>query len=374
MTNVRTSPTLDAEGRRLDGTGPGAALRHWWGLNRWWITRIAVLPVHIMVFAVIAFFLVRAVPGDPVLTILGGSIQYTQDDYDRVQRALGLDGGLGEQLVRYLGETVRLDLGKSMYTGRAVADEMAQRIPETLELALIALIATVAAALAAASVVVLRPRSWVARLLRVYSRMAGAVPQFILAVALIFIFYATLRWAPAPIGRTDPKTPPIQTVTGFPLLDALMTGNLEAFGSTVAHLVLPVIVMVLATTDLLLKILIASLDKAIDAPPTLFRAATGASRGVLLLSAYRRALPPMVTMSGVVFGHLLGGAVILEALFGLGAMGGYALEAVNTKDMVALQGFLLVSAVISLVLFLVVDLVNMALDPRRRPGVHVGDA
>lgn len=343
-----------------------------WQQQRWWLTRIAVLPLHLLTFAVIAFFLVRAVPGDPVLTILGET-EWSQEDYDRIEAALGLSGGVFEQLGRYLGQLVRLDLGRSMYSGRAVSTELAQRVPETVELALMGLIGSMVFSFVCAWVVSVRPRTIAARGLRIYARMAGAVPQFILAVFSIYLFYFVLRWVPAPIGRTDPRLPSPDRVTGLPLLDSMLGGEWAVTSSMIARLILPVMVMVISQSDVLLKILISSLDEEIESPQTMFRAAVGAPQRLVLLSAYRRALPPMVTMTGVVFGNLLGGAVILEALFGLGALGGYAVESVNTKDIVSLQGFLIVAAAISLMVYLAVDLLNMWLDPRRRPGVRVGE-
>ena len=123
-----------------------------------------------------------------------------------------------------------------------------------------------------------------------------------------------------------------------------------------------------------MKLLISGLEEAVDAPATRFRIASGAPRRVVMLRLYRRALPATVTMLGTLFGYLLGSAVIIESLFGFTGMGQYMVEAVNAKDFVAMQGFLLAVAVISLTVFLIVDLVNMSLDPRRKPGVASGEA
>lgn len=336
--------------------------------HRWWITRIAILPLHLLVFAVVVFFLVRALPGDPVMSMTEGEL--TEGQYEKVEEALGLSGSTAEQLRTFLGNVVTLDLGESIYTGRSVTSEFRDRVPATMELALLGLTGTVTAAMVGAYVVVMRPRSIPARILRVYTRTAGAVPFFVLAVIGIYVFYARLRWAPAPIGRIDSSLSMPDRLTGFPLLDSVLRGKFDVTRDMAAHLVLPVGALVIAQADVLMKLLVSGLEEAVDAPQTRFRVASGANRRTVVLSVYRRALPAMVTMSGTMFGYLIGGAVVLESLFGLGALGRYAVEAVTSKDIVALQGFLLVAAAMALLVFMLVDLVNMFLDPRRRPGVR----
>lgn len=347
-------------------------MRAWVVRQRWWATRAAMLPVHLLVFVVLTFVLVRSMPGDPVLVLLGQN--YTPEAYAALQADLGLAGTLPEQLVGYVLDLARLDLGQSLMTGREVTDEFAQRLPGTLELALCALlISTLVSALVAYGVVT-HPRNPVSTAIRGYARAAGAIPEYVLAVVALIVFYAALGWAPAPTGRLDVQILPPPRVTGFPLLDAVLAGHGEAVGSILAHLVLPVGVMVLAQSALLVKLWVAGLEDAIDDPVTRFRVASGAPRSAVVLSVYRRAAPAVVTMTGTLFGYLLGGAVIMEGLFGFNGMGQYAVDAVSSGDFVALQGFLLVVAAMSLVVFLVVDIVNMLLDPRRRPGVRVEES
>jgi peptide/nickel transport system permease protein len=337
--------------------------------HRWWVGRVAVLPVHVAFFALVVFFLVRAIPGDPVLIVTGGQI--TPEIYARVQHALGLDGSTLEQLGHYFSALAHFDLGKSMLSGRSVASELTTRFPATLELALMGLLAVTTASLAAAYVAVMHPRRLVARIIRGYARTAGAVPEFCVGIALIVVFYADLHWAPAPIGRIDPHLSQPDSITHMPFVDSILSADWPVARSMAAHLVLPVTVMVLAQSAVLLKLLISGFEEAVDAAPTRFRIASGASRRIVLLSILRRALPPAVTMLGIIFGYLLGGAVILESLFGFTGMGQYMVEGVNSKDLVVMQGFLLATAVISLTVFLLVDLLNMLLDPRRKPGVRV---
>jgi ABC-type dipeptide/oligopeptide/nickel transport system permease component len=336
--------------------------------NRWWITRTLMLPVHLTVFAFVVFVLVRAIPGDPVLTILG--TQFTPALYARTKLALGLDGSFLTQLGHYYDNLIHFNLGDSIISGRPVRTDLAVRLPATLELALLAMGAVIVFSFAASYVAVMHPTSMVGRLIRIYAKTAGAIPEFVVGLALIFIFYAELHWAPAPLGRIDPLLAQPSPITNFPLLDSVLRGDWPVVISMIKHLVLPITVEVIAQSAVMIRLLISGLEESIEAAPTRFRIASGASRRTVTLSMYRRALPATVTMMGTLFGYLLGGAVILESLFGFTGMGQYLVDAVNSKDFISLQASLLVVGALSLLVFLLVDLVNMFLDPRRKPGVR----
>nr|WP_179756558.1 ABC transporter permease [Kineococcus aurantiacus] len=337
--------------------------------HRWWITRLLALPLHLLLFAVATFFLVRLIPGDPAREVVGP--EATQEDYLATRERLGLDGSLPDQLATYLGRLLHLDLGESIATGRSVTAEIGDRLPGTVELAVTAFTWLVLVTLVLSTVVVARPRSLAARLVRGYAQAAGSVPEFVVGVFGIFLFYATLHVVPAPTGRIRPGLVAPEPLTHFPLLDAVLRGDLPVVNSMTSRLLLPVCVLVVSVCPVLLKQLLSSLEEATASQPTRFMAAAGAPRRSVWAATYRRALPPVVTMSGNVFGSLVGGAVILETLFGLGGMGSYAVDAVSTTDFVALQGSLLVVGALSMVVFLLVDVVNMTLDPRRKPGRKV---
>jgi peptide/nickel transport system permease protein len=336
--------------------------------QRWWAGRILVLPLHLLVFTILSFLLIRLVPGDPVRAKLGP--QTDEAAYAALKTAMGLDGSLFAQLTAYLAGLGRGDLGNSLATGAPVAREIGARLFGTVELALMGLVGSIVLSLVLSYVVVMSDRNPVSRAIRAYSRAAGAVPEYVLAVFGLIVFFTWLRVVPAPLGRLDAGMVPPNVVTGFPFLDTMLQNYWAATASMAAHLVLPVAVMAVSQAPILIKLLVSGLDDAMAAAPTRFRIASGASRWRVVLSVYRRAIPPAITMCGTLFGYLLGGAVILETLFGFAGMGKYAVDAVTASDYLALQGFLLVIAALALVVFLVVDLVNMVVDPRRRPGVR----
>ncbi|OLT10404.1 hypothetical protein BJF78_28910 [Pseudonocardia sp. CNS-139] len=338
--------------------------------HRWWIVRTLVLPVHIAAFATVAFFLVRLVPGDPVLQALEGTDTITPEIYAEAAAAMGLSGSIWQQLGTFWAGLVRLDLGTSTVTGRPIWQEIWDRLPATVELVLVGLTGAVLLALAL-GVLLLRTRSGaVRRVLRGYARLAGAVPDFAVAIFGLVLLYGTLRVVPAPIGRISPGLT-LPDVTGFPILDSLLTGSWDVLGSMLAHLALPVAVMVLVYTPTIWKQLALGLDESAAAPATLFRIASGATRPAIYLSIMRRAAASAVVMIGALFGGLVGGVVVLEQLFGLGGLGQFALDSVDSVDFLGLQGFLVSIAAICLIAFFAVDIVNMLLDPRRRPGTAV---
>jgi ABC-type dipeptide/oligopeptide/nickel transport system permease component len=333
----------------------------------WFLRPILLTFVNFLVFVVAAFFLVKLIPGDPVVTATGGRL--TGEALEAARAAYGLDGAWYTQLGSYLAQLASFDLGTSIATGRPVARDFASRVPATLELVIAGLIFACIAAVLLSHFVVTHRKFRLARVLTSYARSAGALPEYVLGIGFLFLFYAVLHWAPAPSGRLDAFLIAPPQVTGFTMLDALIAGDMAAFTSYAQHLVLPVIVMVVAHTPILMKMLILSLDTAIDDPATKFRVASGAPRRMVLASIYRRALPSGVAMLGMLFGLLLGGAVVLEALFGLGGLGQYAVDSVNSSDVFALRSFLVVVAAMCLVIYLLVDIATMLLDSRRIPGV-----
>ena len=192
--------------------------------QRWWAGRVAVLPVHIAIFALVVFFLVRAIPGDPVLSVTGG--QFTPEIYAKVHHALGLDGSTVHQLSTYMSSLAQGRLGNSIISGRSVTSELNTRFPATLKLALLGLTMVMLLSLAASYVAVMLPKTAPARVIRAYARTAGAIPEFCVGIALIAVFYASLHWAPTPLGRIDPDLTQPSRITGMPFAGRRAAGRL----------------------------------------------------------------------------------------------------------------------------------------------------
>jgi ABC-type dipeptide/oligopeptide/nickel transport system permease component len=337
--------------------------------HRWWMLRTLALPAHIAVFATVSFFLVRLVPGDPVLTVLDTSQSISAEDYQAAATSLGLDGSIWSQFLAFWGNLLHLDLGVSRITGRPIWEEIWSRLPATIELVTVGLLGSVALGLGLAALKLVTSSPWVQIPLRGYGRLAGSIPDFALAIVALVVLYANLRWIPAPIGRIDPGMS-LPHVTGFPLADSILTGEWAVLNSMVQHIALPVLVIVLVHTPSIWKQLDLGLEESAAAAPTLFRVASGAARSAVYLSILRRASASAVVMVGALFGGLVGGVVVLEQLFSLGGLGQFAIDSVDSLDFLGLQGFLVSIAALCLVAYFAVDVVNMLLDPRRRPGAR----
>ena len=331
----------------------------------WWARRVVMLPVYLFFFAIAVFFMVRLIPGDPVVNAAGGQNQ-THAQYLTTQTALGLNGSILHQLVTYLGNLVTLHLGTSFSTGTSVLADLLRVIPSTIETALIASFGIVLLGFLVGTSVIQRPDSIPSRIGIWVARAAGAIPDFVIGIFGILLFYLVLRVAPAPLGLYDVTMTGPKTVSGFPLVDALIAGSGQVFVSELAHLWLPCLTLVIAYGPMLLKVMIPSIESAANASSTLFLVSTGWKRSSISASVWRRAAPPAVAMFGTLFGYLLGGAVVVEQLFALQGSAEYAVNAVKRSDYLALQGILLSIALISLIVFLLVDILTGVLDPRRR--------
>lgn len=334
----------------------------------WWLRRLAAFPLHVGVFALAVFGLVRILPGDPVLVASGGQ-PLTAEQYAEVQEKLGFSGTFFDQLGRFGAELARLDLGRSLQNSEPVGGLIAERLPLTLQLSVIALSFTIVLALVIALVVALFPRKVIGHILNGYARTAGAIPDFVIGLFFISVFYVILRVIPAPLGNISNRVEKPANITGVPLIDALIEGNFAALSSLSHYLLTPVLVLVIAYTPILARVLIEALVKELDAPATLFRVATGAPRSAVIRSAVRRAFPPAMPVVATIFGFMIGGALVVEQLFSMTGMGTLAVQAVKTNDITTLQGFLLVVGTLSLFVYLLTDLITMMLDARRRPGL-----
>lgn len=340
----------------------------WTERNRWWLLRLVRLPIDVFVFATLAFFLIRLLPGDPVDVALATRSDPVTPELEAALRAeMGLDGSLLEQLLRFWGGLLTGDLGRSLVSGAPVTSEVLSRLPSTIEIIVLGLGGALLATLVLGFAYIRFGNAPLRRAIRIVTSFATSVPVFVVAILGLVVFYVLLHVLPAPLGRTGGA--PLPVVTGFPLLDEAITGNWALLGETLLRYVLPVGAMVLTYTPNLLTQFVGGLDREIEQTTTSFQVAAGAGRPWVYFSVMRRSVSSVVVVFGLFFGSLIGGAVTIESLFSFGGIGQLGIRSVDAVDFPALQGFLILVVAFCLLMFLVVDLVNMWLDPRRRPGV-----
>ncbi|MGQ0570884.1 MAG: ABC transporter permease [Armatimonadota bacterium] len=329
------------------------------------LRRLLLIVPQAVMLALVTFLMVRLLPGNPAALIAGPMA--TPEMVAAVEEWLGLHEPLHQQFVAYLGRLVHGDLGRSWYTGRAVSEDLLQRLPHTLELIGPSLFLAVAIGVPVGAFLARAGTGWLGRALSPYMLSTGAIPAYWLGLVLTFALAFQLRWAPPPFGRLDPSIGPPAAHTGFLLIDSLLVGNADAIRSVVAHLVLPVLTLVLVTAGNIMKMTRSLVRETLLADYIRTARAKGlAERSVLLRHALRNALIPIITLVGVMFGYLLTGAVLVETVFAWGGLGQYAVQAVTNSDYAAIQGVVLLTAILSMLAYLLIDILYLAADPRIR--------
>jgi peptide/nickel transport system permease protein len=297
------------------------------------LRRLGMTLLVLLAVSGLVFLMSHLTPGDPATIMLGENASAA--DVLRLRHELGLDRPLLMQYGRYLGNVLRGDLGQSIRSGRPVAKEIWERFPPTLQLTLAATVVATAngsvlGALTATS------RSRLAEMLLMSTSLLGiSMPSFWLGLLLILLFGLVLRW--------------------FPI----------AGGSGWQALVLPTVTLGAQAAAVLARLTRASL---LDVLPSDYvrtaRAKGVAPRRVLMYHALRNALIPVVTVVGLQFGGLLGGAVIVESVFARSGLGRFAVSAVQSRDFPLIQGIVLFAAAVYAVVNLSVDVLYVGLDPR----------
>lgn len=327
------------------------------------VLRVAqAIPVVIGV-VIISFLLTRALPGDPAVYFAGVAADEASIEQTRV--AMGLDKPLLQQFFIYVGDLLQGDLGQSLTSGRSVAEDLAKRLPASLELTLTALLLAIGIAVPLGVLAATRPGTWVDHLCRVVVTAGVSLPTFFTGILLIYIFYYLLGVAPSPLGRLDFIYLDPDHVTGFYLLDAALMGDWETWRGAAKQLILPATTLALFTLAPVARMTRAAMLTALSSDfIRTARAAGLANHTILYRYAFRNALLPVVTTLGMVFSFALGANVLVEKVFAWPGIGSYAVEALVTSDYAAVQGFVLAMALLFVTLNLVIDLLYTAIDPR----------
>jgi ABC-type dipeptide/oligopeptide/nickel transport system permease component len=329
----------------------------------WYILRrLLMLVPQLLAISFVTFLLIRLLPGNPAYRLLGPLA--TDSAVAELSHKMGLDRSLLVQYRLYLERVSHGDLGTSWYTSRPVADDLLQRFPATLELISLALVMALLFGIGAGLLTATKPRGVADHVARIYGLMAGAFPDFWIGLVLIFIFYYKLRLFPAPLGRLDISVDPPASITGLYTVDSLLTLNWEAFRSSISHLALPVFALAFGVAAPIMKMTRTTMMTVLESNFIRHARACGVSPPIVARYALRNTLAPVITIIAVLYGYLLGGAVLIENIFAWNGIGQYAVQAVVNSDYSALQGFVLVAAVFTLVVYLIVDLLYIMIDPR----------
>ncbi|GAB4543846.1 MAG: ABC transporter permease [Anaerolineae bacterium] len=323
---------------------------------------LAAIPIMFGV-AIMVFLFMRLTPGDPVDIMMGQGGAVSAGEMEQLRREFHLDEPLPVQLWLFLKDAVRGDLGYSYVQKRLVTDLIIERLPATIELAAGALFFALLVAMPIGIVSAVRQNSMLDRLSMAGAFLGISMPSFWLGIILILVFAVALQWLPVQ-GRVDFGVG-LEEVTGFYVLDSILTRNWEAMVSCLRHLVLPSVTLGAAVAAVVARVLRSSMLETLRSDyVTLARAKGAPEWGVVLKHALRNALIPTVTVVGLQVGVLLGGNMIIETVFSWPGLGRLTVTAIFQRDFPLIQGAVMVYAFTFVMANLVVDVLYTYLNPR----------
>lgn len=328
--------------------------------------RLGMLVLVLACVSIATFLMARVVPGDPAQVIAGPHA--SKATIAAIRHQLGTDRPILVQYADYMNGLFHGDLGISISTQRPVAGDLAAFFPATLELVGYAFLLALLIGVPLGVISAVKKNSFVDYVARVVSVAGVSMPTFWFGLVLILVFYAKLGVLPSG-GRLGTTVAPPPHLTGIYTLDSLLTGDWAAFADSVRQLILPVVALAYVQLATVVRQLRASMIQVLSSDYVRTARACGLSSWTVVVRyGLRNALVPMLTILGVSFGSLLGGAIVTETVFDWPGMGHYVVESITSLDFPAIMGFTIVIAVAYVLVNLVVDLANIALNPEIRHG------
>jgi peptide/nickel transport system permease protein len=327
------------------------------------LRRLLWLPVIMWAVASLTFLVLRLVPGDPFASVSNQVMDAGQ--LERTRAVWGLDQPIWRQYLSFMTNLVRGDLGDSMSSGVPLTRLLFEKLPPTIELALAALVVSTIIGVGAGVVSSVTKNKLLDYSVRNLSILGLSVPLFWVGIMLVVLFAVRLGWLP--VGGRIGAGVDYQTITNFMLLDHIITGNWSALGSFLQHLTLPALAVSLTSAGFAARLARSSMLEVIRLDYTRTARAKGLrERVVILKHALRNALLPVLTLQGLQFGTLLGGAVITELVFTWPGMGRMLLDGILKRDYAVVQGAVIFVAFAYVLMNLLVDVLYHIIDPRLR--------
>lgn len=334
-------------------------------LRSYVIVRLLLAPLMIWTITTVVFLLLRATPGDPIDALLGP--RAPQEAKDLLRQQLGLDQPLWLQYGRYLGKLLRLDLGTSLASqGETVWEIVGNHFPATVELSVCGMVVAAVVGLSVGAIAASRPNSALDAGGRLFGILTYAVPMYWFGMLLQLVLSVQLGWFP--IGTRYPliATPPTR-LTGLYLLDSLLTGNLSQFATALHYIALPSLTLGILISGVFERIVRVNLKQTLRADYVEAARARGIpERRILTAHALKNAMIPVITVLGLTFASLLGGAVLTEVTFSWPGLANRLYEAISERDYPVVQGLMVFFAVIVAVISILIDILNAYIDPRIR--------
>jgi peptide/nickel transport system permease protein len=313
--------------------------------------------------AIIVFVFVRLTPGDPVDIMMGQGGSISEGEIENLRSEFNLDKPISTQLWYYLRDAAQGDLGYSYVKKKPVTTLILERLPATIELTVGALMLALLIAFPIGIISAVRQNSLIDRMSMGFSFLGISMPGFWLGIVLILFFSVRLKWLPVQ-GRIGSDIR-LNDVTGFYVLDSIITGNGKALLSSLEHLLLPSLTLGASIASIVARVLRSSMLEVLRSDYVELARAKGAPESrVVTKHALRNALIPTVTVVGLQVGVLLGGNMIVETVFGWPGLGRMVVDAIFNRDFQLIQGSVMIYAFTFVAVNLVVDILYTFLNPR----------
>ncbi|MGK9051731.1 ABC transporter permease [Neorhizobium petrolearium] len=321
------------------------------------IRRLLLLIPMAAGMVIVTFGLLLLIPGDPASVLLGQ--EASAEAINNLRTTLGLNDPWYIRLGSYFAALLQGDMGRSIFQNQAVSEIIAGRLGATIELAVVALILACLIGISLGVLAATKQGSLIATASMIFAQLGVSMPVYWLGLLLMLLFAVTLGWLPS-IGR------------GVPLPEALIaaiTGQPGVFLDSLSHIILPALALAANSAAIISRLVRTSMLEVLREDFVRTAYAKGLRRGrVVIRHALRNALLPVLSVIGLRFGALLGGAVLTETIFAWPGLGQLTITAISQRDLPLIQGIVLTFAIIFALVNLVVDLLYAAVDPRIRLG------
>ena len=336
-------------------------------MRRYLAKRLGISLLTILGIVVVVFFIVRVIPGDAASLRAG---PYANEErIQQIADKYGLNDPIATQFVDYISGFAQGDLGVSIRTDQPVRGELLARLPASFELTVYSILLATTIGVPVGILAAAKQGTWIDNIARVYAVVGSSMALFWLGLMVIYFFAFQLGWFPGPLGRLAVGTEAPPMITGFYTIDGVLAGRFAVAWEAARYLALPVFTLGSVLAAPILKMVRAAMIETLDSDFVRTARSLGVSRtSVLYVDGFRNALIPVITLIGIVIGFMLGGNIIVEFLFSWPGVGRYAFEAISTRDLEALQGFVIMVGVLYVVLNIVIDVAYALVDPRIRLG------
>lgn len=321
---------------------------------------LQLIPV-LLGISLLVFAFLHLIPGDPAVTMLGD--RASPDAVARLRERMGLNTPLPLQYLAFLRDLISFDLGTSIFTGVPILDEIKLRWPATFELSVVSMLIALLLGIPAGVVAAVKKNSWIDNLTMSGSLLGVSMPVYWLGLLLIYLFAVNLQWLP-PSGRTAISAN-FEPITGFFIFDTIIQGKFEALGDVMAHLILPAVTLSTIPLAIIARITRSAMLEVLSQDYIRTARSKGLKEFVVIgKHALKNAMLPVVTIVGLEFGTLLGGAILTETIFSWPGIGSWIYGGILQRDYPVVQGGVVFVAFVFVLINLLVDLSYALLDPR----------